>query len=126
MIRRPPRSTRTDTLFPYTTLFRSLLSWRNHFSCDIFAEKGSAHIESLSKWGGSTYTVRLRKLPSGRPDERKEFLVTDPLDKTWELEYAHFKRLCESGESTIRKDIWLNRVLASLSHEALDRYPPDL
>src|SRR3546814_2318537 len=26
MIRRPPRSTRTDTLFPYTTLFRSLQS----------------------------------------------------------------------------------------------------
>src|SRR3546814_5715165 len=26
MIRRPPRSTRTDTLFPYTTLFRSLIS----------------------------------------------------------------------------------------------------
>src|SRR3546814_460095 len=25
MIRRPPRSTRTDTLFPYTTLFRSLI-----------------------------------------------------------------------------------------------------
>src|SRR3546814_4693459 len=25
MIRRPPRSTRTDTLFPYTTLFRSFL-----------------------------------------------------------------------------------------------------
>src|SRR3546814_8676389 len=31
MIRRPPRSTRTDTLFPYTTLFRSIddLSIRN-------------------------------------------------------------------------------------------------
>src|SRR3546814_3289537 len=28
MIRRPPRSTRTDTLFPYTTLFRSCLSGR--------------------------------------------------------------------------------------------------
>src|SRR3546814_15454136 len=28
MIRRPPRSTRTDTLFPYTTLFRSLLDAR--------------------------------------------------------------------------------------------------
>src|SRR3546814_14064384 len=26
MIRRPPRSTRTDTLFPYTTLFRSILT----------------------------------------------------------------------------------------------------
>src|SRR3546814_5570739 len=28
MIRRPPRSTRTDTLFPYTTLFRSCSSLR--------------------------------------------------------------------------------------------------
>src|SRR3546814_17009831 len=28
MIRRPPRSTRTDTLFPYTTLFRSRLGGR--------------------------------------------------------------------------------------------------
>src|SRR3546814_3033857 len=30
MIRRPPRSTRTDTLFPYTTLFRSILSKSDH------------------------------------------------------------------------------------------------
>src|SRR3546814_14508444 len=28
MLRRPPRSTRTDTLFPYTTLFRSVLDRR--------------------------------------------------------------------------------------------------
>src|SRR3546814_1511278 len=27
MIRRPPRSTRTDTLFPYTTLVRSFAGW---------------------------------------------------------------------------------------------------
>src|SRR3546814_6642390 len=27
MLRRPPRSTRTDTLFPYTTLFRSADCW---------------------------------------------------------------------------------------------------
>src|SRR3546814_6306417 len=27
MLRRPPRSTRTDTLFPYTTLFRSPVMW---------------------------------------------------------------------------------------------------
>src|SRR3546814_15134377 len=34
MIRRPPRSTRTDTLFPYTTLFRSLgwaQVWRRNY-----------------------------------------------------------------------------------------------
>src|SRR3546814_10322532 len=28
MTRRPPRSTRTDTLFPYTTLFRSYDAWK--------------------------------------------------------------------------------------------------
>src|SRR3546814_4131242 len=31
MIRRPPRSTRTDTLFPYTTLFRSPLGERHQY-----------------------------------------------------------------------------------------------
>src|SRR3546814_3992376 len=30
MIRRPPRSTRTDTLFPYTTLFRSVLQFTSY------------------------------------------------------------------------------------------------
>src|SRR3546814_15388466 len=37
MIRRPPRSTRTDTLFPYTTLFRSLVGavWEGHDSPSV-------------------------------------------------------------------------------------------
>src|SRR3546814_8323101 len=33
MIRRPPRSTRTDTLFPYTTLFRSSLNRKGVLIC---------------------------------------------------------------------------------------------
>src|SRR3546814_14531047 len=36
MRRRPPRSTRTDTLFPYTTLFRSQCLWRAHHLADGF------------------------------------------------------------------------------------------
>src|SRR3546814_10316465 len=35
MIRRPPRSTRTDTLFPYTTLFRSLGRRKDRGQCVI-------------------------------------------------------------------------------------------
>src|SRR3546814_3566903 len=48
MIRRPPRSTRTDTLFPYTTLFRSL---REDDDQRILAQKGrfSAHIRAGDK-----------------------------------------------------------------------------
>src|SRR3546814_12161819 len=34
MIRRPPRSTRTDTLLPYTTLFRSLKKFAQHLKRD--------------------------------------------------------------------------------------------
>src|SRR3546814_7113745 len=35
MIRRPPRSTRTDTLFPYTTLVRSALVGLAKHGCDL-------------------------------------------------------------------------------------------
>src|SRR3546814_5210614 len=35
MIRRPPRSTRTDTLFPYTTLFRSERLTLSDFAMDV-------------------------------------------------------------------------------------------
>src|SRR3546814_12099994 len=34
MIRPPPRSTRTDTLFPYTTLFRSMLTPDRYFKAE--------------------------------------------------------------------------------------------
>lgn len=96
----------------------ALLSWRNHFFCDIFAEAGSAHIQSLCKWGPSTMTVRDRKLPSGRPDEDSVTLVQP--DPTWELEYRHFKGLCESGESNIDNDIWINDVLGGLGNAISD------
>ena len=91
----------------------ALLSWRNHFYCDIFAEAGSAHIQSLCKWGPSTLTVRERKLPSGRPDEDSVTLVRP--DPTWEIEYRHFKGLCDKGESNIENDIWINDVLGGLN-----------
>src|SRR3546814_9636021 len=47
MIRRPPRSTRTDTLFPYTTLFRSHprcdLSLRNRITLGVDGEYHGDH-----------------------------------------------------------------------------------
>src|SRR3546814_4486359 len=41
MIRRPPRSTRTDTLFPYTTLFRSRRALKDAGCERIFEEAAS-------------------------------------------------------------------------------------
>ncbi len=96
----------------------TLLSWRNHFTCDIFGEKGSAHIRSLCKWGPTTFTRRTRVLPSGRPAEEVETLEQE--DPTWALEYAHFKVLCERREPTdLSNDLWLNRVLRDLGKVAI-------
>lgn len=98
----------------------TLLSWRNHFTCDIFAENGTAHIESLCKWGPTRFTKRLRLLPSGRPPEEAVTLVQD--DPTWEAEYAHFNLLCESGGDTdLSTDLWLNRLLRRLGKAAVER-----
>src|SRR3546814_10907883 len=51
MIRRPPRSTRTDTLFPYTTLFRS------HHSLQPRGDRCRGH-------GGAGRQRHLRRLPA--------------------------------------------------------------
>jgi predicted dehydrogenase len=103
---------------PRIELEMTLLMWRNHFTCDILAERGSAHIQSLCKWGPSAFTKRTRVLPSGRPPEETMTLVQD--DPTWELEYGHFKTLCLSGAKTdLSNDIWLHRVLRRLSAEAI-------
>ena len=104
---------------PKLELEMTLLMWRNHFTCDVLAEKGTAHIESLCKWGPSRFTVRTRVLPSGRPREEEVILVQD--DPTWELEYAHFRAACLEGRRTdLGADLWLNRTLRGLCCQALN------
>ena len=75
----------------FIELEMSLLSWRNTFSCQIIGEKGSIHIDSLCKWGPSTFLLRKRKLPSGIPFEKKNVLIKN--DPTWLKEYSYFKEL---------------------------------
>ena len=94
----------------------TLLSWRNHFTCDIFAERGSAHIRSLCKWGPSSFTHRQRVLPSGRPPEETVTVVED--DPTWMAEYAHFKKLCAtSAPANLNIDRWIGRLMARFSDQ---------
>src|SRR3546814_4361843 len=61
MIRRPPRSTRTDTLFPYTTLFRSRGNWF------------WAYVEAAKKAKRNDELAAFLKAELARPDlSRKE------------------------------------------------------
>lgn len=107
----------SKTTRPKLEFEMTLLSWRNHFTCDLFAEKGTAHIRSLCKWGPSTFTHRTRILPSGRPSEESMILTQD--DPTWALEYDHFKSLCQRGATTdLTNDLWLNHLLRRLGQDA--------
>lgn len=94
---------------PRLILEGTLLSWRNTFRLDVFAEKGSAHVFGLCKWGPSSFVVRRRVLPSGKPPE--EVLALEQPDPTWDAEYRHFQALCVSGGTNIANDIWINDVL---------------
>src|SRR3546814_4431423 len=75
MIRRPPRSTRTDTLFPYTTLFRSAGDLRA-----LLSRAGSRAVQGL-------LPVRLRPgfERSGRSEEH-----TSELQSLMRISYAVF------------------------------------
>src|SRR3546814_2582038 len=50
MIRRPPRSTRTDTLFPYTTLFRSVAVFAGSHGNDVIRASGPVAAPIRSSW----------------------------------------------------------------------------
>ncbi len=100
---------------PVLELETTLVSWRNHFSIDIYGELGTAHVDGLCKWGPSHFTMRTRALPSGKPDE--ETITLENPDPTWAAEYAHFAHLCERGHSNLENDIWLNRALRKLSRD---------
>src|SRR3546814_12180112 len=79
MIRRPPRSTRTDTLFPYTTLFRSDFRHRalRHHAEGIFM---------LERFFGVTITLSTgRVVPVRRSEEH-----TSELQSLMRISYAVF------------------------------------
>src|SRR3546814_7600749 len=58
MIRRPPRSTPTDTLFPFTTLFRSPLCWDVETRCkNILASKSGAG--PIARFDATDYSCKI-------------------------------------------------------------------
>src|SRR3546814_10568556 len=85
MIRRPPRSTRTDTLFPYTTLFRSLHDYIElaegrsvRLAGDDF-QRGIKRARRIHFGGAAKQGQRLRrKTRTQGPDHRVTFATETP------------------------------------------------
>src|SRR3546814_2878749 len=90
MIRRPPRSTRTDTLFPYTTLFRSM-------------DEPELKIIDV-------FICKLRKKLSGACDGERSEEHTSELQSLMRISYAVFclKKKSERHLAEIAHDYQLN------------------
>src|SRR3546814_2619524 len=88
MIRRPPRSTRTDTLFPYTTLFRSpdgrrdsIRMWRGSARKNARQRKAAADHEGQDRQSRQSNPHQ----KSGRSEEH-----TSELQSLMRISYAVF------------------------------------
>src|SRR3546814_7138625 len=99
MIRRPPRSTRTDTLFPYTTLFRSLSDGFRYAlpilpTTNFVALYPSRQLARLQRLGhirntpnGSRSIAAFRLADSARPRSEEH---TSELQSLMRISYAVF------------------------------------
>src|SRR3546814_20255940 len=83
MIRRPPRSTRTDTLFPYTTLFRS-----NEVEIAIAPDRLTAHDIGLNELAQRLQTLNF-SVSAGEIEDGGRRLRVQPVGEIVDLE--HFR-----------------------------------
>src|SRR3546814_16997735 len=100
MIRRPPRSTRTDTLFPYTTLFRS-------------ATKSMASLTRIQRGGTATSAMKQtsfisssRSVRGSRPSTlRRSEEHTSELQSLMRISYAVFCLKKKNKKNRQQKDL---------------------
>src|SRR3546814_9185688 len=99
MILRPPRSTRTDTLFPYTTLFRSIVITSS--ASGLKAEPGIAaygaskaavlHLARIAAKEAAAYKVRVNAIaPAGVETPIRSEEHTSELQSLMRISYAVF------------------------------------
>src|SRR3546814_3824232 len=93
MIRRPPRSTSTDTLFPYTTLFRSLE--KGIVDTPANRVKLAAWIEEMSLLGSTINRTRRRDVAEFKVERRPQ-TVKWPMN---EAEDAFYQRATQRIEA---------------------------
>src|SRR3546814_485849 len=124
MIRRPPRSTRTDTLFPYTTLFRS-----GHVGLALVApDVLDDHVDVDPRRGERTEDVGDAARPVGhaRDDELRFILVVgDAGDQLpFHLDFLYFL-VADDHRALLRRLVALDEARKHLHAHALFHREPD-
>src|SRR3546814_1309528 len=111
MIRRPPRSTRTDTLFPYTTLFRSYHerpAGNGRGCCDVHRDPASVRRSGLSDMFGIAGFWKYR--PIWRSEEH-----TSGLQSLMRISYAVF---CLKKKKKLIRNTYLHVSLMTCRTES--------
>src|SRR3546814_19716274 len=75
MLRRPPRSTRTDTLFPYTTLFRSLHAPER---AQQAGRTAAGQLCAAQRWSAPGVAMNTEPLPPGPDDDEANAATLPP------------------------------------------------
>src|SRR3546814_1384787 len=98
MIRRPPRSTRTDTLFPYTTLFRSDRLFGDDWQLALVTGWSMGGMQTL--FWAMAYPERIRAILPFRSEEH-----TSELQSLMRISYAVFclKKKKDKKNRKVRK-----------------------
>src|SRR3546814_5060359 len=90
MIRRPPRSTRTDTLFPYTTLFRSAHTSLDRFFYETEWPRAEAGVEKLREWLAAHPGARMVVIDTHARAGMRSEEHTSELQSLMRISYAVF------------------------------------
>src|SRR3546814_5913969 len=107
MIRRPPRSTRTDTLFPYTTLFRSPCQPTQAVASGVAGQVRPAGAHSRSQdlqydpQAGAAKSLPVRVWPDHLLLDRKS--TTSELQSLMRISYAVFCLKKKNTTKTIQR-----------------------
>src|SRR3546814_9455983 len=116
MIRRPPRSTRTDTLFPYTTLFRSLeqSQRQNPLSVELLVSSAKRYLAKPE------YRIQLDELFAQETDRllRSEE-HTSELQSLMRISYAVFclkKQKIQRHRNPVHKRLKHKSLTSSKNH----------
>src|SRR3546814_4682591 len=117
MLRRPPRSTRTDTLFPYTTLFRSHHQ-RRTISLRLTISSMPRQTKPLTKLPPNSFLKQRSTIASSRSTERSEE-HTSELQSLMRISYAVF---CLKKKN--RKTLKLNKTRYKIKKKNTIRTKP--